>query len=139
MGDVMGVIARDYKCVTFENDRAQFNATAVLVPRLELVDDSALVTPLHDVHSKLSSVEKDFSELPTADVCCRCTANIPNSDLCGRCVVCKEKFICEKCFSGFTAGDPKCHECPAAEELKESDFASEEEPAAAPNPSESGS
>ena len=45
MGDVMDVLARGYRCVTFENDPVQFKATAVLIPQLEIVDESLLVNP----------------------------------------------------------------------------------------------
>ena len=47
----MDVLARGYRCVTFENDPVQFKATAVLIPQLELVDESHLVTPLQEVHA----------------------------------------------------------------------------------------
>ena len=75
-------------------------------------------------------------------LCCRCQAAIKDLEDAkngGKYSTCEDELIRDVCFSGFTAVAPKCHECPSAEPLKESDFDAEDEAAAAANPSESGS
>ena len=72
----------------------------------------------------------------TQILCCRCQAAIKDAKNGGKYSTCEDELIRDVCFSGFTAGAPKSHECPSAEPLKESDFHAEDELAAVANPSE---
>ena len=118
MGDVMGVLARGYRCVAFENDPVQFKATAVLIPQLKLVDESNLVLPFEQVHPRLGTKIDDPSLQPTPEVCCICSNAIKDCRDGGFCVICKKASICETCIQNFGQSAPKCLSCKAAEEAQ---------------------
>ena len=120
MGDALGVVAAGYDCITFESDGEQIRKMIPFLANHQLVNDSNLVIPFEALNRRLTVDGGDPSEEVVWHSCGLCENELKNEKDGGLCNMCRDVYICEKCFGGFGLELPKCRSCAPVLEVENS-------------------